>query len=940
MQESEGMGVSESPSFRCLHSCTPAAWSSLLPMAEKEINEKDSVRSSSLGEKGGVLADIEVLATEIQAVPDDILEASEYAKTMSAEEIEETIKLIVKEHGDDPNFPRTVIEAANRYLYDPELRQDPVEFQRVYEELKVEAAMMNVNSAYAEVRAVVSNKDDPTTPVLTFRTWVIGTIFVGAGGFINQFFSIRFPGISVGSNVAQVLAYPFAKLLELLPAREFTTFGYTWTLNPGPFNPKEHMIITIMANVGFSTPYTYVPSLVKFVPSHSSFCASARASYGSSICLCISISHGRLILDIKVRRMMAVQKTSLIRTAVLTALSTNLIGYGLAGLTRRFLVYPASAVWYNNLSIIALNRAFHHEKATVANGWSMTRMRWFLYCFGSMFVYFWFPDYIFQALSYFNWITWIAPNNVHLAAITGSVSGLGLNPIPTFDWNQLTYFLDPLINPFYVSFPRNARQLELIVICSDHNECELLAGVLMTTNITIDLCKRLSLGWTMITFPVIVAIWYTNTWNTGYLPINSNRVFDNTGNFYNVSRAVGPDTLFDAQLYDNYSPAYLAAANIIIYGVFFAVYTATLSHAILYHRRDMLHGFKSILSFGRKTSDMHRDVHVRLMEQYKEVGEWQYFMILVAAIGLGAAGVGAYATETSPAVVLYGVFLAAIFVIPIGIIYSITNVQITLNVLAELFGGLWFPGNAVAMNYFKSYGYVTTAHTLNFAQDLKLAHYMHIPPVATFWAQIYATVVSSFICTAILNFQMTKIPDVCTPHQVDHFICPGINTFFTASVLWGTLGPKRMFGQGGIYNSLLYCFLIGAALPIPFYFLRKRFRSLEHVHLPVIIYGGLIWAPGSIANIWPAVPVAWLFNVFIKKRYLAWWGKYNYITTTAFSAAIAISAIVIFFAVQWPNVVIDWSGNNRPFEGCDANGCTRLTVPVNGTFGPAVGEFH
>ncbi|CAK5266492.1 unnamed protein product [Mycena citricolor] len=867
MQESEGMGVSESPSFRCLHSCTPAAWSSLLPMAEKEINEKDSVRSSSLGEKGGVLADIEVLATEIQAVPDDILEASEYAKTMSAEEIEETIKLIVKEHGDDPNFPRTVIEAANRYLYDPELRQDPVEFQRVYEELKVEAAMMNVNSAYAEVRAVVSNKDDPTTPVLTFRTWVIGTIFVGAGGFINQFFSIRFPGISVGSNVAQVLAYPFAKLLELLPAREFTTFGYTWTLNPGPFNPKEHMIITIMANVGFSTPYTTSIIWVQYLPLY--FNQSWATNFGYQI---------------------------------LTALSTNLIGYGLAGLTRRFLVYPASAVWYNNLSIIALNRAFHHEKATVANGWSMTRMRWFLYCFGSMFVYFWFPDYIFQALSYFNWITWIAPNNVHLAAITGSVSGLGLNPIPTFDWNQLTYFLDPLINPFYTT---------------------------MNTFVG-----------TMITFPVIVAIWYTNTWNTGYLPINSNRVFDNTGNFYNVSRAVGPDTLFDAQLYDNYSPAYLAAANIIIYGVFFAVYTATLSHAILYHRRDMLHGFKSILSFGRKTSDMHRDVHVRLMEQYKEVGEWQYFMILVAAIGLGAAGVGAYATETSPAVVLYGVFLAAIFVIPIGIIYSITNVQITLNVLAELFGGLWFPGNAVAMNYFKSYGYVTTAHTLNFAQDLKLAHYMHIPPVATFWAQIYATVVSSFICTAILNFQMTKIPDVCTPHQVDHFICPGINTFFTASVLWGTLGPKRMFGQGGIYNSLLYCFLIGAALPIPFYFLRKRFRSLEHVHLPVIIYGGLIWAPGSIANIWPAVPVAWLFNVFIKKRYLAWWGKYNYITTTAFSAAIAISAIVIFFAVQWPNVVIDWSGNNRPFEGCDANGCTRLTVPVNGTFGPAVGEFH
>jgi hypothetical protein len=60
-----------------------------------------------------------------------------------------------------------------------------------------------------------------------------------------------------------------------------------------------------------------------------------------------------------------------------------------------------------------------------------------MYCFGAMFIYFWFPGYIVQAMSYFNWMTWIAPDNVNLAAVTGSVGGLGLNPFPTWDWNQL-----------------------------------------------------------------------------------------------------------------------------------------------------------------------------------------------------------------------------------------------------------------------------------------------------------------------------------------------------------------------------------------------------------------------------------------------------------------------------------------------------------------------
>jgi hypothetical protein len=46
-------------------------------------------------------------------------------------------------------------------------------------------------------------------------------------------------------------------LEKVLPTRRFTTFGYTWGLNPGKFNMKEHMVITIMANVGFCNPYTY-----------------------------------------------------------------------------------------------------------------------------------------------------------------------------------------------------------------------------------------------------------------------------------------------------------------------------------------------------------------------------------------------------------------------------------------------------------------------------------------------------------------------------------------------------------------------------------------------------------------------------------------------------------------------------------------------------------
>jgi hypothetical protein len=243
-------------------------------------------------------------------------------------------------------------------------------------------------------------------------------------------------------------------------------------------------------------------------------------------------------------------------------------------------------------------------------------MRWFMYCFGAMFVYFWFPGYIIQAMSYFNWITWIAPDNVNLAAVTGSVGGLGLNPFSTWDWNQLTAGGDPLINPFYTVFNG------------------FLGG--------------------FVTALIILAIWYTNTWNTAYISINDYHVWDNTGSLYNISRAVDNDTaLFNEEGYKAYSPVYLSAGSAFHYGVFFAVYTATITHTIFYHRREVVTGFRDLISGNSAFADS-KDVHTRLMRSYPEIPEYVYFGVLVASIALGAAGVSAFPTHTSPAVVLFG----------------------------------------------------------------------------------------------------------------------------------------------------------------------------------------------------------------------------------------------------------------------------------------------
>ncbi|GME27430.1 OPT oligopeptide transporter [Neofusicoccum parvum] len=807
---------------------------------------------------------------------DDLAIAEEYAKTLSLQDVKKIFEQVVKIHENDQNFPVTVLERMEEFLVNEDVFEHPESHEKLIHEMKVEAALIYNNSPYAEVRAVVDNTDDTSIPSSTIRSWTIGILFVIGGSFINQLFNIRQPTINVEANVAQLLAFPLGKAWEkTMPDWRFSLFGNEISLNPGRFSKKEHMLITIMANVGFNVPYTNYVVWTQYLPRF------FNQSYA-----------GNFLYQI------------------LIALGTNFIGYGVAGICRRFLVYPAHCVWPTSLVTIALNASFHEEKNVSVFGpfkkmFTASRLRCFLICFASMFCYFWFPNYIFQAMSYFNWMSWIAPNNLNLNTVTGMVEGLGVNPIPTFDWNNLLFIEgnSPLVLPFFYWA----------------NQC---VGMVMT-------------------IPVILGMWYSNVWNTGYLPINSNRVYDNTAQEYNISRAIDSRGMFDAEKYENYSPANLSASNLIVYFAFFGIYASTVSYAYLWHRHEIWLGLKSMFKRGEKTA--YQDVHNRLMSVYPEVSEWWYLAILLAAIGCSIGGIAGWETYTTPGVVFYGLALCLVFVVPVGLIYAITGLEVTLNVIAEFIGGSWVAGNALAMNYFKSFGYVTCAHALRFCNDLKMAHYVKVPPRHTFWAQIVGTLVSSFICTAVMNFQMNNIPDVCESYQANHFTCPGINTFFTAAVLWGTIGPIKVFGKGGQYTWLLIGFPIGLLAPVAAFYAKKRWpkaRWLRYVHPVCIMNGPIQWAPYNLSYLWPTVPVAWLSHIYLKKRYTAFWAKYNYVVSAAFSAAIAIAAIVIFFALQWSSVELDWWGNSVSTRGCEGEACTRYTLAEGEYFGPRIGQFH
>lgn len=64
--------------------------------------------------------------------------------------------------------------------------------------------------------------------------------------------------------------------------------------------------------------------------------------------------------------------------------------------------------------------------------------------------------------------------------------------------------------------------------------------------------------------------------------------------------------------------------------------------------------------------------------------------------------------------------------------------------------------------------------------------------------------------------------------------------------------------------------------------------------------------------------------------------QYNYVLSAALDSGLAISAIVIFFALVFPGVSLNWWGNNVQGSTSDGQGTPWRKLETNETFGPSV----
>ncbi|KAK8851665.1 small oligopeptide transporter [Apiospora arundinis] len=756
-----------------------------------------------------------------------------------------------KLHKLDPNLPLEELDDLGAVLASGNIEKGA----------EVEATLLEENSPYPEVRAAVRNYDEDL-PANTVRAWVIGMLLCTIGSAVNMLFSLRNPGISVTTYVIQLVAYPLGLGWDLIfPDRVFNLFGLKFNLKPGRFNYKEHVVITVMSNAAYGGGFLYATDVLIT----QQFWYKQHFGWGFQLLL---------------------------------GITTLCTGFGLAGLARRFLVWPAAMIWPSTLVNAQLFYTLHDRPqpdTSKTNGWKISKYHYFLVVFVISFVWYWFPGWIFQGLSYFTFVCWAKPDNVVVNKLFGGLHGYGLIPL-TFDWTVISgYALSPLIPPW-------------------HAIANTLAGVFIFMEV------------------VSIGLHFNNVWFGEYFVPQSSSSFDNTGAKYNVTRVLDENLQFVEKAYHEYSPLFLSTQFALCYGLSFAAVSAVIVHTALYHGKEIW----SQLKQARHQED---DVHQRLMKKYRDAEDWWYLAIFVAMIGLSFGVVCGWPTGFPAWAYVICMIIPIIWTVPIGIVQAISNIQIGLNVLTEFIIGYMLPGRPLAMMMFKNYGYLCMSQALYFAQDLKLGHYMKVPPRVMFWSQLVAAFWSAILQIGVMNWALGNIEGICTDEQKDSYTCPQASVFYTASVVWGAIGPARMFSPGAMYANLQWFWLLGAITPVITWFFARRYpKSLwRYVSMPLVFGGSGMIPPATDYNYISWGIVGLTFNYWIRKKWNGWWMYYNYVTSAALDCGLIVATLIIFLTLQLTNAKPpQWFGNLDVMTNLDQTGkAISMTVPEGQTFGPS-----
>ncbi|KAI0998918.1 hypothetical protein K3495_g9278 [Podosphaera aphanis] len=707
------------------------------------------------------------------------------------------------------------------------------------------------------VRRVVSLEDDPTLPTLTFRYFILTLLFVLPGAFLSQLSHFRTTYAPYSVFFVQIASdYVGVWLAKVLPA---------WNVKI-PFTKFGFNL-----NPG---PWSVKEHVLVTLS------AASGATYNLAYA---PISIAELYFNEKVNPIVA----------IVFMWSVVWTGYSFAAISRQFLLYDPQYPWFQALCQSALfeTQKKQREKPSAA---SRKQIIVFWSCLFGMMIWQFLPEYAFPMLGSLAFLCWVAPKNPTANFIGSGFGGMGFFNL-SLNWSNISGLSNSgnlFLTPFWT---------QVLVFLAFVVNCWIL----------IPAAKFGNLG---------------GSYKHGLM---TNSVLTMNGTKYPLRSLLTPQATLNQTAYAEHGPLMLGAQ--MRWGMFFsyAAYTSASTWMILFGWPQISATLKKLRARnadtkGKSMNHQYSDRLNVLQRAYDEVPLWWYIVLFlfsaVPIIAILAVG------QLYIPIWTYFVALAtgAIIVTPLGWLYAISNFQLPIGTFNELMYGIMINSVAGHKNPTGATVYSSIAgdawyRAQYMLQDQKIGHYMHIPPKATFFSQIFGCTIGIPVNYAVVRWVLDTKREFLTGEKIDpshQWTAQSLASNLSTSVQYVLVGPTKLF-QGPNFKLLPFGFVAGVVVPIIINLLHRRFpKSPLKFRLwnTTIFFSAMSTFYGNISTgylsgfIGSYIVMRWAY----RNRYEVW-ARYNYVLAAGFDAGFNFNMLLIFLLFGSAKIISmpHWWGNSQ-----------------------------
>jgi len=684
---------------------------------------------------------------------------------------------------------------------------------------------------------VITIEDDPSANPWTFRSFFIGIGLSAFGGVLAEIYYFKPQTVLVSTMFLAIISYVIGILMETVIPRK----GLLRYLNPAPFNKKENAFIVIMAS------------------------AAATSALGTEV-----VAVQRLYYNLSPNA----------GASIFLLFSSQLLGYGFGGLLRSILLYPSKMLYPGTLPLVSMFDAFFKDGSNATK-----KLRLFYIAFGVIFIWELFPEWIFPLLTGFSIFCLANPKSADFTRIFGGSNGnegLGILSI-CFDWQ----YISGGTNPFAVPLQAQFSNLIGYILC----------------------------------LVVFCVVWYRNIWQSQNFPFLSQTLFYGNGSVYDQLLILNDKFEVDPTLLAEQGLPFYAATWVINLLATNLAMAATFTHLLLWNRSDLRGAWSWATPTALKKSwatidfkfwqddgmreqpdkdDKDIDPHYKEMLKYPDAPNSWYLITLMISIVIALVVI--YKTDST--LPWWGFLIACILsfisILFFGALSAITGLSFIIQPFIQMIGGFLHPGKPMANMYFVLFGYNSVTQATLLLRDLKIAQYTKLPPRAAFTAQIVGTLFGAILNFILMNSIIDNQRDILLSVEGTN-IWSGQQPqqYNSQAVAWGGLS-HQLFAVGKRYQWVAWAYIVGLAVPVPFWLAHRYWPKLRlnYLYTPIMAYYIGWLCVGINSSITSYFAVAWFSQWYLRTRYPRWFVKYNYILGAALDGGTQVMVFILSFAVQ------------------------------------------